>query len=173
MLRDRGLLRADGDEHDVVEALHRFLTWTPARLIGVAVSDLSGDRRTINQPGTDEEYPNWRLPLAGPDGRAGAAGGPDGVALGPPARPHGRPALSRPPVRPETAGPPQPDGCGGPAMCRVGQPRAASRSWAARARVMPSRFSPTSRRRPAGASAWASSQAWVASASSRLASSCG
>ena len=26
------------------------------------------DRRTINQPGTDEEYPNWRLPLAGPDG---------------------------------------------------------------------------------------------------------
>ena len=30
--------------------------------------DLTGDRRTINQPGTDEEYPNWRLPLAGPDG---------------------------------------------------------------------------------------------------------
>ena len=68
MLRDRGLLRADGDEHDVVEALHRFLTWTPARLIGVSVSDLTADRRTINQPGTDEEYPNWRLPLAGPEG---------------------------------------------------------------------------------------------------------
>lgn len=23
--------------------------------------------RTINQPGTDEEYPNWRLPLANAD----------------------------------------------------------------------------------------------------------
>jgi 4-alpha-glucanotransferase len=69
MLRERGLLRAEGDEHDVVEALHRFLTWTPARLIGVSVSDLTADRRTINQPGTDEEYPNWRLPLAGPEGQ--------------------------------------------------------------------------------------------------------
>jgi 4-alpha-glucanotransferase len=68
MLRDRGLLRPDGGERDVVEALHRFLTWTPSRLIGVSVSDLTGDRRTINQPGTDEEYPNWRLPLAGPEG---------------------------------------------------------------------------------------------------------
>ena len=68
MLRERGLLRPGGAESDVVEALHRFLTWTPARLIGVSVSDLTADRRTINQPGTDEEYPNWRLPLAGPDG---------------------------------------------------------------------------------------------------------
>ena len=27
-----------------------------------------GERRTQNQPGTTNEYPNWRVPLAGPDG---------------------------------------------------------------------------------------------------------
>jgi 4-alpha-glucanotransferase len=26
-----------------------------------------GDRRTQNQPGTTDEYPNWRVPLSGPD----------------------------------------------------------------------------------------------------------
>ena len=25
--------------------------------------------RTQNQPGTTDEYPNWRVPLSGPDGR--------------------------------------------------------------------------------------------------------
>ena len=50
-------------------ALHRYLTWTPSRLICVALSDLVGDRRTQNQPGTIDEYPNWRVPLSGPDGR--------------------------------------------------------------------------------------------------------
>jgi len=69
MLVERGLLRAGAQETEVVEALHRFLSWTPAKLLGVAVPDLTGDHRVMNQPGTDEEYPNWRLPLAGPDGR--------------------------------------------------------------------------------------------------------
>ena len=54
---------------DQVEALHRLLTLTPARLIGVSVADAVGDRRTINQPGTIDEYPNWRVPLADGDGR--------------------------------------------------------------------------------------------------------
>ena len=69
MLVDRGLLRPEAQEAEVVEALHRFLSWTPAKLLGVAVPDLTGDHRAMNQPGTDEEYPNWRLPLAGPDGK--------------------------------------------------------------------------------------------------------
>jgi 4-alpha-glucanotransferase len=64
LLRERGLLREGGTEHEVVEALHRFLTWTPARLVGVSLADAAGDRRAVNQPGTHEEYPNWRLPLA-------------------------------------------------------------------------------------------------------------
>ncbi|WP_130014741.1 4-alpha-glucanotransferase [Serinicoccus sediminis] len=68
-LRRRGLLGERGEVSEQVEALHAFLARTPAKLLGVSVSDLAGDTRVINQPGTDEEYPNWRVPLAGPDGR--------------------------------------------------------------------------------------------------------
>ena len=59
---------SDADVQATVHALHRYLTWTPSKLISVALSDLVGDRRTQNQPGTIDEYPNWRVPLAGPDG---------------------------------------------------------------------------------------------------------
>jgi len=68
-LRELGLLGEESSERERVEALYRFLTWTPAKLIGVALPDAVGDRRTINQPGTDHEYPNWRLPLADGVGR--------------------------------------------------------------------------------------------------------
>ncbi|WP_153395448.1 4-alpha-glucanotransferase [Ornithinicoccus halotolerans] len=69
VLRERGLLREGATVAEQVEALHRYLTWTPALLLGVSVSDLAEDRRIINQPGTADEYPNWRVPLAGPEGR--------------------------------------------------------------------------------------------------------
>jgi 4-alpha-glucanotransferase len=69
-LRRVGLL-ADGedDPEQVVLALYRYLGRTPSRLLGVALVDAVGDRRTQNQPGTTDEYPNWRVPLTGPDGR--------------------------------------------------------------------------------------------------------
>lgn len=35
----------------------------------MALTDAIGDRRAQNQPGTTDEYPNWRVPLTGPDGR--------------------------------------------------------------------------------------------------------
>jgi len=54
---------------DVVVALHAYLAQTPAKILGVAVPDLVGDRRTVNQPGTDQEYPNWKVPVADPQGR--------------------------------------------------------------------------------------------------------
>jgi 4-alpha-glucanotransferase len=57
------------DQEEVVLALHRYLGRTPSRLLGLALTDAVGDRRTQNQPGTTDEYPNWRVPLAGPDGR--------------------------------------------------------------------------------------------------------
>ena len=75
-LRGLGLLGegvdpADGAEGEeaVVEALHAFLTRTPSRLAGVSLADAVGERRTQNQPGTSEQYPNWRIPLADGDGR--------------------------------------------------------------------------------------------------------
>ena len=68
-LRQRHLL-PDGDpgERRTIEALHRFITWAPSRLLGVALTDAVGERRSQNQPGTDREYPNWRIPLADGDG---------------------------------------------------------------------------------------------------------
>lgn len=68
-LRRAGLLGAEADEEDVTLALHRYLGRTPSRLLALALTDAVGERRTQNQPGTTDEYPNWRVPLAGPDGR--------------------------------------------------------------------------------------------------------
>lgn len=59
----------EDDPEQVVLALYRYLGRTPSRLLGVALTDAVGDRQTQNQPGTTDEYPNWRVPLAGPDGR--------------------------------------------------------------------------------------------------------
>ncbi|MFE0378223.1 4-alpha-glucanotransferase [Streptomyces inhibens] len=69
-LAHRGLLpEGAGDEEAVIKAVHRFLLRTPARMVGVWLPDAVGDRRPQNLPGTWGEYPNWRLPIAGPDGR--------------------------------------------------------------------------------------------------------
>jgi 4-alpha-glucanotransferase len=67
-LDGRGLLDGTGEE-DVIRALHRFLWRTPARLVGVWLPDGVGDRRPQNVPGTSDEYPNWRLPVADGEGR--------------------------------------------------------------------------------------------------------
>jgi 4-alpha-glucanotransferase len=66
-VRSRGLLPEGADVEETVRALHHYLTLTPARLLCVALTDAVGDRRTQNQPGTTDEYPNWRVPLSGPD----------------------------------------------------------------------------------------------------------
>ncbi|MDQ3616140.1 MAG: 4-alpha-glucanotransferase [Actinomycetota bacterium] len=67
-LRKRGVLSMDTEDVDeIVQALHRYLALSPARLLGVALADAVGDHRTQNQPGTTDEYPNWRVPLSGPD----------------------------------------------------------------------------------------------------------
>ncbi|RII19501.1 4-alpha-glucanotransferase [Streptomyces sp. YIM 130001] len=58
-----------GDEEAGIRAVYRFLLRTPSRLVGVWLPDAIGDRRPQNLPGTLDEYPNWRLPMAGPDGR--------------------------------------------------------------------------------------------------------
>ena len=68
-LRRVGLLPKHADVEQTVLALHQYLGRTPSRLLGLALTDAVGDRRTQNQPGTTDEYPNWRVPLSGPDGR--------------------------------------------------------------------------------------------------------
>jgi 4-alpha-glucanotransferase len=72
-LRRVGLLSREGDVANnpaqIVLALYQYLGRTPSRLLGVSLTDAVGDRRTQNQPGTTDEYPNWRIPLSGPDGQ--------------------------------------------------------------------------------------------------------
>ena len=65
---ERGLLGESPSTEDIVFALHQLLAQSPARLLGVSVPDLVGEVRAQNQPGTDQEYPNWRVPLAHHDG---------------------------------------------------------------------------------------------------------
>ncbi|MFD9723995.1 4-alpha-glucanotransferase [Streptomyces sp. NPDC059072] len=64
-----GLGLDTGDEEAAVRALYAFLLRTPARLVGVWLPDAVGDRRPQNLPGTWDQYPNWRLPVADADGR--------------------------------------------------------------------------------------------------------
>ncbi|MFF8020585.1 4-alpha-glucanotransferase [Streptomyces sp. NPDC007896] len=75
LLARLGLLHGAGDagsavsEEAEIQAVHRFLLRTPARMIGVWLPDTVGDRRPQNLPGTWDQYPNWRLPIADADGR--------------------------------------------------------------------------------------------------------
>jgi 4-alpha-glucanotransferase len=66
----RGYLAEDGSTEDLIVALHRVVAESPSQLVGVALTDITGDRRAQNQPGTDKEYPNWQVPLTNGDGRA-------------------------------------------------------------------------------------------------------
>ncbi|GAA3746791.1 4-alpha-glucanotransferase [Spinactinospora alkalitolerans] len=72
LLVELGLLDASvdpvSDPGAVVAALHAYLARTPARMIGVALTDVVGERRMQNQPGTSDEYPNWRIPLTNAEG---------------------------------------------------------------------------------------------------------
>ena len=69
ILREHGwLATADDATMDaqldaMAVALHQALGASPARLVGISLPDVIGDRRAQNQPGTDQEYPNWRVPM--------------------------------------------------------------------------------------------------------------
>ena len=68
VLRAEGLLGEGAGIEETMIALHRHLARTPSMLLGVSLVDCVGERRIQNQPGTDEEYPNWRIPLADAEG---------------------------------------------------------------------------------------------------------
>jgi 4-alpha-glucanotransferase len=69
-LISQGLLPPDGrpDPDAFTAALYGYLARTPALLIGVSLAEAAGERRAQNMPGTVTEYPNWLLPLCGPEG---------------------------------------------------------------------------------------------------------
>jgi 4-alpha-glucanotransferase len=74
LLTELGLLDGTGgtdtsSEEAEIQAVHRFLLRTPARMVGVWLPDGVGDRRPQNLPGTWDQYPNWRLPIADAEGR--------------------------------------------------------------------------------------------------------
>ncbi|MEU0389547.1 4-alpha-glucanotransferase [Streptomyces chartreusis] len=74
LLTHLGLLHGTGgtdtsSEEAEIQAVHRFLLRTPARMVGVWLPDGVGDRRPQNLPGTWDQYPNWRLPIADAQGR--------------------------------------------------------------------------------------------------------
>ncbi len=50
-------------------ALYGYLARTPSLLIGVSLPDMVGQRQPQNVPGTMDEYPNWRIPLADGEGK--------------------------------------------------------------------------------------------------------
>ncbi|WP_300765994.1 4-alpha-glucanotransferase [uncultured Bifidobacterium sp.] len=58
----------DAHQQEIVEALYKALKGAPSRLLAAAVVDGVGERRAQNQPGTNNEYPNWRIPLADANG---------------------------------------------------------------------------------------------------------
>ncbi|WP_329227912.1 4-alpha-glucanotransferase [Streptomyces canus] len=76
LLARLGLLHGTGggadpsSEEAQIQAVHRFLLHTPARMVGIWLPDTVGDRRPQNLPGTWDQYPNWRLPIADGEGRA-------------------------------------------------------------------------------------------------------
>lgn len=69
--RDRllALVAELGFTDDPVAGLHEALVRSPSRLVVASLGDAVGDLRQPNLPGTLDAYPNWRLPVAGPDGR--------------------------------------------------------------------------------------------------------
>ncbi|MFN8169847.1 MAG: 4-alpha-glucanotransferase [Candidatus Nanopelagicales bacterium] len=78
LLQDRGLLRPDAGSEEFVEALHRLIAQSPARLLCVSLADAVGDRRAQNQPGTDRGVPELARAAHRRGYPAGARGGPAG-----------------------------------------------------------------------------------------------
>jgi 4-alpha-glucanotransferase len=63
------LTSADLPDEEIVLAMHRYVGLTPSRYVVAAPADAVGDLRQPNVPGTVDEYPNWRLPIADTSGR--------------------------------------------------------------------------------------------------------
>jgi 4-alpha-glucanotransferase len=68
LLADEGL--AAGGLPEQIVGLHELLARSPSAVLLASLGDAVGDLRQPNMPGTVDEYPNWRLPVADASGRA-------------------------------------------------------------------------------------------------------
>ena len=68
MMRAEGLARPGAPDSELVLDMYRLLARTPSRVVLAMPADAVGDVRQPNLPGTLDQYPNWRLPLADPTG---------------------------------------------------------------------------------------------------------
>lgn len=65
LLRSEGFgVSADADADAVVLAMHQLLATARSRVVLAAFTDVLGDVRQPNLPGTVDAYPNWRIPLS-------------------------------------------------------------------------------------------------------------
>ena len=67
LLAREDAILADADSPQLaaqIVALHELLGLSPSRVLLAALGDAVGDLRQPNMPGTVDEYPNWRLPVA-------------------------------------------------------------------------------------------------------------
>ena len=69
LLRTSGLVGADPTDDELVEALTAAVAATPSQVVLAAPGDVVGDLQQPNMPGTTDEYPSWRLPLADETGQ--------------------------------------------------------------------------------------------------------
>jgi 4-alpha-glucanotransferase len=49
---------------EIIEAMHGFLARTPCRIVTASLYDVLEEVDQPNLPGTTDQYPNWRMPLA-------------------------------------------------------------------------------------------------------------
>ena len=68
LLVERGWVGPHPTDEEIIAGLNTLVMNTPAPLVGIAITDGVGERRTQNQPGTFTEYPNWEIPLCDADG---------------------------------------------------------------------------------------------------------
>ncbi|MCH9275203.1 4-alpha-glucanotransferase [Bifidobacterium amazonense] len=62
---DESLLTDEqANEWKIIQAMYRALQDSPCKLLAASITDAVGEKRAQNQPGTNNEYPNWRIPLA-------------------------------------------------------------------------------------------------------------
>jgi 4-alpha-glucanotransferase len=64
LMRAEGLVGDDPGTDELIVAMHALLARSRSRLVLVSPYDVIGEVRQPNLPGTVDEYPNWRMPLA-------------------------------------------------------------------------------------------------------------